>query len=275
MSHFTVLIIGDDIEGQLAPYDESLEMAPYVIHNKKTISRELKAKVKEFKDCLDDPDRDKKYNVPFCQQKFDQYSKMTPKAYWEELVGRYEEGSDKVVDGKIYSTYNNASKWDWYSIGGRWMGFFKAKKDSKLKGALLGEPGVGDNKAKPGYYDQIRKGDVDWNSMVEDSLRNRAKWWDEAQKLIAGKGDEKPTAMLYFEYGIENGDTRETYINRACDFGVFAFVHKGIWHEQAEMGYWGMTHGEKMSESEWNKKVQDLVMGLPEDTQLTIVDAHI
>ena len=29
MSHFAVLIIGDDMEGQLAPYDENTEVEPY------------------------------------------------------------------------------------------------------------------------------------------------------------------------------------------------------------------------------------------------------
>jgi len=30
MSHFTVLVIGDDVEGQLAPYSEHIEVDPYV-----------------------------------------------------------------------------------------------------------------------------------------------------------------------------------------------------------------------------------------------------
>ena len=29
MSHFTVLVIGDDVEGQLAPYDEEIQVDPY------------------------------------------------------------------------------------------------------------------------------------------------------------------------------------------------------------------------------------------------------
>ena len=34
MSHFVVMVIGDDAEKQLEKYDESLELPPYIKHTK-------------------------------------------------------------------------------------------------------------------------------------------------------------------------------------------------------------------------------------------------
>jgi len=43
MSHFTVLITGDDIEAQMAPFDENLEVPRYLARTKAQIIAEGKA----------------------------------------------------------------------------------------------------------------------------------------------------------------------------------------------------------------------------------------
>ena len=37
MSHFSVLIIGDNVDEQLAPYNESIKVAPYVEYTKEEL----------------------------------------------------------------------------------------------------------------------------------------------------------------------------------------------------------------------------------------------
>lgn len=269
MSHFVVIVVGPDYEKQLAPYDENLSVAPYVIHSRRNASKELKREVKRYADIAKENMVDV-YNIPYCKEQLKKYQAMTPKQYWDYCVDGYE---NDVHDGNLYSSYSKMAKWDWYALGGRWMGFFRAKEGAKLDGAILGECGVGDNKAKPGHYDQIEKGDVDFDGILAKRLADRAKWWDEVQKVVAdGKAND---GYLYFEYGIEKGDTRESYIGRAYDFGIFAIVKNGIWYEQAEMGWFGSTHNKKMTEEQWGIKVNELILGLPGETMLTACDCHI
>jgi hypothetical protein len=48
--------------------------------------------------------------------------------WWEDGCNegdRYPDGSGCGGTGRVMSTYNPKSKWDWYSIGGRWNGYFK------------------------------------------------------------------------------------------------------------------------------------------------------
>jgi hypothetical protein len=40
--------------------------------------------------------------------------------------------------------HNPNAKWDWYSIGGRWRGFFPLKQNASFK--HIGKPGLGNNK---------------------------------------------------------------------------------------------------------------------------------
>lgn len=58
---------------------------------------------------------------------------------WQEAI-RWVEPEDVQEDG-IYSTYNPNSKWDWWSIGGRWSGaFLNAVPVGKAKDYFTGEP---------------------------------------------------------------------------------------------------------------------------------------
>jgi hypothetical protein len=55
---------------------------------------------------------------------------MKPKAKCEECQGK----------GTLKSTYNPNSKWDWYSVGGRWSGFLPNKKNHATVKELLESP---------------------------------------------------------------------------------------------------------------------------------------
>jgi hypothetical protein len=51
-------------------------------------------------------------------------------------------------------------------------------------------------------------------------------------------------------------------------------VKDGQWYERGKMGWFGMSSGD-MDEDQWRAQVLELVEGLPDDTLLTMVDAHI
>jgi hypothetical protein len=263
MSHFSVVVVGENWEKQLKPYDENKSVKRYPVKNRKTIHKELKAEIAKLEGYLADPKAEDKYNVKYIKERLAEFKAMTPKQYWEEHVVKCYEPKD-IKDGVAYSTYNPKSKWDWYTIGGRWMGFFKAKKGVNGK---LGQAGVFENKAEEGHFDQLRKGDIDWEGMVAESKAEREKWWAEAEG--------KAAAERYFRYGIEKNMTKDEYLKKGEGYGVYAIVKGGKWYENGEMGWWGITSNEKMSDDEWRIKVREMIDALPENTLLTMVDCHI
>ena len=142
MSHFAVLVIGDDIDNQLAPYDENRQMVPY--------REDLEP---------DTLDRAKRHH----EERWTEYDSWVasgqpvldadPKdndAYWrqrgitEVLEGRvpprgssdldllkwFADDTADIDDSGVafhMSTYNPDSKWDWWVIGGRWAGMLPLK----------------------------------------------------------------------------------------------------------------------------------------------------
>jgi hypothetical protein len=265
MSHFTVLVIGKNIEKQLKPYDENKDVKPYVKHNKRNAAKELAAEVARYENYVNGPDKEN-YNQERCKEQLKKYQAMTPAEYWEELC-KYEE-KENIKNGCIYSTYNPNSKWDWYSIGGRWTGFFKPKNGAKGK---LGRSGAFGNQPEENHFDSMLKKDIDFEGMKAEERAKREKWWNEAQEKIK-QGDKNAAWM----FDIHDGDTKESYINRGEDgIMTFAVVKDGKWYEQAEMGWWGCTGDKKISDEEWAKQYTKLIDSLPDNTLLTVVDCHI
>jgi len=98
MSHFSVAVIhrkDQDIEELLAPYDENIEVKPYVIMTR----QEAIAHARKYHGLG---------------------KSATDEDCWKSTAEGYHNKTDK--DGNIYSTYNPNSKWDWWEIGGRFHG---------------------------------------------------------------------------------------------------------------------------------------------------------
>lgn len=112
MSHFSVLVVGTDIDGQLAPFDENLEVEPYKV----TLSEEDQNRMLEFyRREKNKPDMTKE---EVCE-------------YWDSWDWWIEWWVDE--DWNIYkmSTYNPDSKWDWCEIGWRWAWKLIVKPECK------------------------------------------------------------------------------------------------------------------------------------------------
>lgn len=84
------------IEDKMAPYDENLEVDPYIIYTKAELQN-------LFEDFKKNPEREK-YN----------YSIETFCSEWH--------GYELDEHGNAISTHNPEGFWDWYVVGGRWDG---------------------------------------------------------------------------------------------------------------------------------------------------------
>lgn len=288
MSHFTVLVIGDDIDGQLAPFDENL----VVEEHDNFLSDEDVARMKEY------------------------YEKQGKDVSTLEKLSKFMDewnGTPGFIssNGRLYykSTYNPDSKWDWYQVGGRWTGFFKLKDGRKGE---VGEPGVMTDTAPEGYADSVRKGDIDFKKIQDDARLEATKSFKIFQKAVGKKefppswnevlakhGDNLEAARNEFHdnpvrkavkdalakkglhFFMEDpfeyyGKDMEKFVARkvASCFQTYAVVHEGKWYQRGDMGWFGMSSNEK-DEDVWNEEFMKLIDGLSDDTLLTVVDCHI
>lgn len=151
--------------------------------------------------------------------------------------------------------------------------------------------------------DQIRRGDLQLEALKTQAEQRAATRYDLFSKIVAGRALPDWDA-LEAEQGIEKARViywddpvmkdlrankefvwwerdeftvdRDTYLSRARERAVapFAIVKDGKWYEKGKMGWWACTHGEKESEV-WLAEVAKLVIDLPADSWLTVVDCHI
>lgn len=223
----------------------------------------------------------------------------------------YLKGSSRV-SGPLRRICIGGSKWDWYSVGGRWSDFFVLKPG---KTGELGTPGVFDNVAGPSTADVLTIGDIDFAKMRDTAAAEAAEAWD---KVRGAAGDmtsfntwaeTREACIAEFGETLEamgearsryNGQDqikrceaakvidgwhaslddyivdRDTFITRARNrAGVpFAIVKDSKWYERGSMGWWGMVSNEEDMDT-WVTKFWELMDGLPDDTIITVVDCHI
>lgn len=138
MSHFITLVFtkenGRTVEELLAPYDENIVYAPYVLYTREQAIAKIRKEIEDYKngfyaEYLSNP---KKYeeshsnveHINYLKNKFPKKLEWTDDECYEDMKGRFDEDMIKL-NGDLLSTYNPNSKWDWYTIGGRWNNYLK------------------------------------------------------------------------------------------------------------------------------------------------------
>lgn len=312
MSHFTVIVIGDDYEGQLAPYNENLDTTFESV--KQEYLEKWETGVTEL---VQMPDGellypfDKRFARPkesfLDRQEYDIPTNCTvSERPFKDKYGTFEEfmkdyaGYTPTAEGDYGHWGNPDGKWDWYQVGGRWTGYFPLTPTAPGR---LGAPGVFGTPAQPGTADVVKLQDVDIararREAREEAISTFAKW--EALFTKHGKPrswasirdddsvpDTDAKRKLYCSQGaIQNyedkwdcpvdaiGFDKEAYIKRRENRALvpYAFVKNGKWFGKGDMGWWGMSD-DKFTQDDWNREFHRMLSDLPPDTQLTLVDCH-
>ena len=134
MSHFCVYVFHDkntSVSQLLAPYDENIELAPYVLYTKEQAIAKVRSDMEKYRDSiykeyLADPIKYKekwgnnKNHINYIENEFPKILNWTDEECYEEIAKWKREDGLVAEDGSILSKYNPKSKWDWYQIGGRW-----------------------------------------------------------------------------------------------------------------------------------------------------------
>ena len=263
MSHFKTLIIGENPEEQLAPFDEGLEVPEYLVSEG------------ELKDS-------------WIVKEFIKQGRLKPEFKGEELLSiihaEWSDGADYSLQGEELfrkTTRNPKSKWDWYLLGGRWTGSLILKLD---RAGVVGKPGLNTLPASGGRADQALKGDVDFKVMDRDVLNTAEELYDS----FIYKGRPEDRGLAYFQFGIsavkvevsqEYPDgwrvpTKEEWLERQDGLLLHAILHEGEWLEIGEMHMFGVVT-EKIEEREWIEKCRSLIQNLDDGALLSVYDLHI
>ena len=281
MSHFTVLVIGEDPEDQMAPFQENnMGDCPQEYmdfndqedewrHEYETGSTErvimpdgrmLAPWDNEFRNTEEplsspEPPEDlERRQVPF---------KKMFATFGEYMDGWHGMESPDQETGKYGYWHNPNCQWDWFVMGGRWKGVFMLRNGCS---GVEGQSGAFGNEAQnEGWVDQARKGDIDWEMMRQAHEVALEKEWEGAKETEDGLK----------KIGIFSGPmTKEEYFNKHINFSTFAVLKDGKWYENGNMGWWGIVTDEKEPDT-WQDEFDKLIQELPNDTLLTVFDCHI
>ena len=263
MTHFTVLVrfegtlenLEEQIEKILAPYNETREVKPYKHYMSE---KEIKSMAEHY------------WKIIKADEEIFAEERLTPDDL-ELLVKHMEDwsGYRGGIDEKglfYWCTYNPKSKWDWWSLGGRYSGKLILKENAQ---GAFGRPGVFDN---PVGIDAAFLKDVDFDIIEKEREATARKHWRNYQAKKKAKVKE-PLELLY---SVEQDETEETYVEKRKYFSTFAFCDKDGWKEAAKMGWWAIVHDRTEDEIIWAKKFRERFLSNPtEHTVIAVVDCHI
>jgi hypothetical protein len=164
--------------------------------------------------------------------------------------------------GTYLSTYNPKSKWDWFSIGGRWTGYldnYEPAKDPANTELCRLCNGTGTRHDIPVYEEGTSP--LERNDSGCQGTGTAVKWPSE---WVQHPGDIIPAQKLV--------DAINTDPER---YTPFAYITPDVeWKEKGEMGWWAIVHNEKPGD-DWRSQVREDIERYANDCIAVVVDCHI
>lgn len=280
MSHFTVAVItkDGDYEKALAPFDENIEVEKYI----RTSREENIAECKRIREKYENTDneRDKQWYLNSDWSKIDFTNDETIIKSYIELFNY----DDLDEQGNKWSTYNPKSKWDWYSLGGRWCGTLRLKQPVKTKQS---EPSLIYLKENPKEIletlsdelktDHAQVKDIDFTPDLTD-IEHHKRFWEINVEDSPLKENEKAEDFRNFyrkNYYLEKYGDKETYIKEHTSFRTYAILYHGEWIEPGEMGWFGCSNANKDGYAQYREKFEEIISNLDPEDWISVVDCHI
>lgn len=209
---------------------------------------------------------------------------------------------------------NNEAKWDWWSIGGRWMGFYPLKTGRNAK---LGRPGTFDNKPEEGHGDVVHVGDIDMDLVATQTRERAEKFWTEWETFLKdpskgnsydgprsramsiglldvvqgpAESNETQVAISWAKTGCTDDRrtwhdvakivTREEFLRDYLDsftsIVTYAALDDNGWHASGEMGWFGVDRSESGEKVAFQKGfLKNFILSADPTDTFVLLDCHI
>ena len=201
MSHFSVLVIGNNVEEQLAPYNVEGQLVPYseekasnethILHTKEELIKVGREDILNYAEtmysiylenpelylehCGGDPEN---AHFKYISEKFPEQLNWTDEQIYQEAIKYYNE--DEIDSkGNVVVDWNIHGKWDWYVIGGRWKNMLKLKNSDTWYQIFL--------KNSYTFVDSAKKKDIDWQGMRLAQYERLHELFDKYEKELASE----------------------------------------------------------------------------------------
>lgn len=248
MSHYAVGVVVDKpdmalVKEILAPYDENLEVEPYIERTRKEVLEECNRYINAY---LTNPEGNKSYkgfaDCNTVEELLDFY-----KDFWE---CEFDENGNRL------STYNPNSKWDWWCIGGRYTGDFMDNDFMKV-----GEYPV-------------------YNELTDEQIDNIKKRWAYYNHEIEMTDEEAEECgvCLFFrrEYPVERYKTFDNYMKECTSNIPYAIVDEDGWYSKGNVGWFGCDDATTDSINDYDKFTEEYFAKKEnKDKYIVIIDCHI
>lgn len=251
MSHFTVMVIGDDVEKQMAPFQENnMGDCP-----------------KEYLKFLEAPEDEQEYYDEKDPEtgKFGYWENPNAKWDWFQTGGRWA-GSLMLTENAIEAARTGEDfhpeipnfSWGW---------------NAEEKAKVLAKPCV----------DIAPKKYIDIGSMEKPMIEKASRQWDgwnAGVKDLPEDNDERKKwvkdnlGWFVSKLDIDRLSTmsRGEYIDCKSCWSPYAMVWDGKWYAKGEMGWFAISTKE---ESDWKGQFKELWKEIPDTEIVTMVDCHI
>ncbi|WP_373266199.1 hypothetical protein [Hungatella hathewayi] len=260
MSHFLLAIISQenaDIDKIMEPFNEALEVEPYVAKTKRQLIKNARAYYKASLSYYIEKKEEMSGEVGDVIKEMKKLMNMTDSELYEYEKQKYDD-EDFDRDGNLISIYNPNPKYDWYEIGGRWSDLLELKRKNK--------------KGNPIKVNQAKIKDINFEPN-EETYKEALEFWE---NYVEGKNPSASHAgyLLYKpEYYLEKFKTKENYAKETACFKTYAVITPdGEWHEEGEMLMFGVSTNE---EEGWVANYKKRFLDNNENLMITIVDCHI
>ena len=273
MSHYTVMVITSDgdYKKALEPFDENLDVEPYIEETKEEIIERLK-------------DRKRRYDEEIAKGGTDTwFEEHYRQVNWndnESIYSAYrqlEDDEDFDKNGNKLSTYNPKSKWDWYQLGGRWTGTLKLKENAEVIKESEPSWATGWKENEKGYTDFAQVKDIDWSPNYTD-LEHHKRFWEvvvEGSSLKENEKEEDYRSFYNKSFYLEKYGTIDNYIEEKCNVTTYAILNHGEWIEAGQMGWFGCSDATKDGYAVYRQVYKDIIKNLNPEDYIAIVDCHI
>ena len=210
MSHFCTYVFtkknGRSVEELLAPYDENITVAPYVEYTREQAIVNVRKEIEEYKNglyvkYLKDPkayaENCNKKHLCYIRDKFPKKLNWTDDECYEDMKNYYSEDMIKP-NGDLLSTYNPNSKWDWYTVGGRWNKCINTLDGRHVNEAFVHEVNWKDS--TPFAFitpigEWCEKGKMGWWAVVFNE-KEKSNWETEFKKFVDGLDEDTMVTIV-------------------------------------------------------------------------------